>query len=68
MRHEALIMCVAMFYIAIWLICLIAVRIRSQKSMILVQFLVELSSPSWHTISKFNNIVCGKSSTVTYHV
>ena len=36
--------------------------------MILVQFLVELSSPGWQTISKFNNIVCGKSSTVTYHV
>ena len=66
--HKALIICVAKFYIAVWLICLIVVRIRSQKSMILVQFLVELSSPKCQTISKFNNIVCGKSSTVTYHV
>lgn len=31
-------------------------------------FLVELSSPRWETISKFNSIVCYKSLTVTYHV
>ena len=59
MGHEALIMYVAMFYIAIWLTCLIVVRIRSQKCIILVLFLVELSSPRWQTIPKFNN-VCGK--------
>ena len=63
--HKALIMCVSMFHIAVRLICLIVVRITSQKLMILGQFLVELSSPIWQTISKFNNIVCGKSSTVT---
>ena len=57
--HEA--MCVAMFYIAVWLICLIVVRIRSQRLMILVEL-------SWQITSKFNNIVCGKSSTVIYHV
>ena len=28
--------------------------------MILVQFVVELSSPRWQTLSKFNNIVFGK--------
>ena len=68
MGREALIMCVAIFYIDVWLICIIVVRIRNQKSMILVQFLVELSSPRWQTISILNNIVCGKSSTATYHV
>ena len=67
-RHKALIIYVAMFYIAVWLTCLIVVRIRSQKSMISVQFLLELSSPRWQKISKFNNVVCGKSSTATYHV
>ena len=41
----------------IWFICVIVVRIRSQKSVILVQFLVELSSPRWQTISKFNSTV-----------
>ena len=68
MKYETLAMCVAMFCIAICLICLIEVRIRRQKLMILVQFLVELSSPRWQIIFKFNDIVCGKSSTVTYHV
>ena len=30
-RHKALIIYVAMFYIAVWLICLIVVRIRNQN-------------------------------------
>ena len=30
-RHKVLIMCVAMFYIAVWLVCLIVVRIRNQN-------------------------------------
>ena len=50
-------------------ICLIA-RDENKESKIdgFDAFLVELNSPRWQIISKFNNIVCGKSSTVTFHV
>ena len=62
MRHKALIMCVAMFYIAVCLIC------GKNKETEIDDFGAIFGGMSWQTTSKFNTIVCGKSSTVTYHV
>ena len=51
-------MCVAMFYIAIWLIC---GESKEPKTDDFGTIFVELSIPRWQTISKFN-IMCGNNS------
>ena len=62
MRHETLFKCVAMFYICSCLAY--SFNCGGNKEPKIDDsggILVELSSPRWQTISKFKNIVCGKS-------
>ena len=55
----------------VWPIILVVIHSKGNKELNisdLVNFLVESSSPRWQTIFKLNNMVCGKSLTVTNYV
>ena len=51
----------------VWLMVIHCIELQSLKSVILDEYLPELSSPRWLANFKFNNIVHAKSLTLTDH-